>query len=191
MALGPNAITQLSKLVTGIPAVLRKLPTIAKDPIRMFGELASAKVIAKLEKQATDAAAAGSAYVNTRRGELNQQLASGELSVERHRDKIARLDVPAVPVMTPEEAKAQIDAIIDAKMEELKPTILPALAPISTLFGFAVPFIQLADFMKNAVLPDGSVSNISLGAGSSAGGGAGSGDGEGEGGGEGGGDGVM
>ena len=59
MALGPNAITQLSKLVTGIPAVLRKLPTIAKDPIRMFGELASAKVIAKLEKQATDVADAG------------------------------------------------------------------------------------------------------------------------------------
>ena len=163
MALGPGAITQLTKLVGGIPKVLRNIPTIASDPVQMFGEIAANKEIAQLEEQTASVRDAAEQYANDRRGDLDQQLASGQISAERHRDKINRLQEPVGQPLSQE----QKDAIIDAKVEQLKPTLLPALAPIAAMFGFSTPLLQLVDFLK------GSGVNISGPGGGGGGGGGG------------------
>ena len=140
MALGPGAITQLTKLVGGIPKVLRNIPTIASDPIKMFGTIASQKELAELQAQLPSAGDMQAA-VSAKRTEI-EQMPDGP----RKTEMLERLNKDYTPQITEQE----IEAMAKAKAEQLKPALLPALAPISTLFGFPTPLLQLVDFLKDS-----------------------------------------
>jgi Tfp pilus assembly major pilin PilA len=131
-----------------LPKIIALLPKLVKPIggklgiVVMLGAIAASAAIKKIKEQKAAAVQALKDEVGPRISELEGRLATAaEEDIEKLQDELATvqsIDLEDIPLSVEE-----VETMVDAKIEEVEPQIVTALAPFTALLGFPVFVVNL------------------------------------------------
>jgi len=153
----PSPLGRLIGIATQLPKILALLPKLIKPIggklgiVVMLGAIAASAAIQKIKEQKAAAMQALEDEIGPRIIELEGRLAeAAEDEIEKLQDELATLrslELTNIP-LSEEEVKTMVKTMVDAKIEEVEPQIVTALAPFTALLGFPIFVIKLMERLE-------------------------------------------
>jgi chaperonin cofactor prefoldin len=149
----PSPLGRLIGIATQLPKILALLPKLIKPIggklgiVVMLGAIAASAAIQKIKEQKAAAMQALEDEIGPRIIELEGRLAeAAEDEIEKLQDELATvrsIDLTIIPL-----SEEEVKTMVDAKIEEVEPQIVTALAPFTALLGFPIFVIKLMERLE-------------------------------------------
>ena len=144
----PSPLGKLIGIALKLPSIFKLLPKLVKTKggkigiVVMLGAIAASAAIAKIKAQKAVVQDKLKTDVETRIGEIQRDMAQKSAAEqEKLQDELDTLQ--AVDLTVPDISKDEVGTMIEAKIEEVEPQIITALAPFTALIGFPIFVIEL------------------------------------------------
>ena len=144
----PSPLGKLIGIALKLPSIFKLLPKLVKTKggkigiVVMLGAIAASAAIAKIKEKKDEVQQKLEADVQARiiaiQRDMATKSAEEQEKLKDELDTLQAVDLTDVP-MSEEEVKT----MVDAKIEEVEPQIITALAPFTALIGFPIFVIEL------------------------------------------------
>ena len=144
----PSPLGKLIGIAKKLPSIFKLLPKLVKSKggkigiVVMLGAIAASAAIKKIKEKKAEVQTRLEEDVSTRISEIQRDIATAtaeeQENLQDELDTLQSIDLEDIPMSVEE-----VETIVDAKIEEVEPQIITALAPFTALIGFPIFVIEL------------------------------------------------